>query len=301
MGLDFDKVMKRKEEEEKRSQKTVGDGPRVKNLYWKPKLGKNRIRFMPPWTEVKDESIHAGQIWREIFIHYGTEDNKYSFACPVRSAEKTMETDPICSHVKGLYATKNPEDGELAKELRAKQRLFSSVVDLDDPVYTEKDVSDWAQNRQTPFPFMVGETKVQLYSYGYTVFNQLLDILTDGVDISDLNKGFDVFIARTGKGKQDTKYNLRLNPGGPTPFKFMGSLKEQNPNLDLLMPFQDLDRMQSALSGSVGSSLHLANGEDNVGEERTSRPQLPLSNKKPTSVDIDSLYSELKQSVADSD
>jgi hypothetical protein len=252
---------------------------------------------MPPWVEDKEVSLHAGQIWREMYIHYGTEDNKYSFACPVRCPEKVEETDPICAHVKGLYATKNPEDAELAKELRAKQRLFSSVVDLDDQVYTDRDVSNWVELRgDQPFPFKVGDTKIQLYSYGYTVFNQLLDILTDGVDISDLNKGFDVFLTRKGKGKQDTEYNLRLNPQGPTSFKFVGNITELNPNLDLLMPFADLERMQNVLTGA-GNSPQLTDGSTEDSAQAVTPKYAPRIAAPKKSVNVDDLYAELKQAA----
>lgn len=254
MAIDFAKLLNKAKEEAQRATGGGRGAGRVK--YWKPRDGKNRIRLMPPWS-TDPSNVNAGQFWREVYVHWSVgqngrdEENGASFSCPVKTPGGPGGHCPICVQVDRLRATKDPVDAEMAKDLRAKQRLYSNVVDLDDPTYTPADIGEWRESQQDKdreCPFSVGDTKVQVWSYGPQIFKELLDVFTDQIDITDLSKGHDVILTREGKGRE-TKYRMRISPT-PTKHNFVGPVAERLVDLDRLMPFTAPENMQAALTGA---------------------------------------------------
>lgn len=265
MGVDIAKARARAEEELAKSKANANRSASYSIKYWKPKAGQNRIRLMPPWTE-DPNNPNAKQFWREIYIHWSIgedENNKKSFACPVKTPVSPGGDCPICQHVDKLRATKSAIDAEQAKELRAKQQLYSNMVDLDDPVYEESDVTEWqeSQNDKTrECPFEAGEPKVQAWMYGPTIFKELLDIFTDNVDITDINKGHNLTLTREGK-ERNTRYRLRIDPVA-SKFDTQGvDIATKLIDLDLLKPFEEAVVMLQALNGMTDGG--------------TARPPLP--------------------------
>jgi hypothetical protein len=121
-----------------------------------------------------------------------------------------------------------------------------------DPVYTTKDVLEWQtkqQDKTRECSFTAGDTKVQVYSYGPQVFDELLAVFADqGIDITDFSSGHDIIITREGAGRT-TKYKTRPDFQA-TGFKFIGKpYLEVLPNLDTIVTFQPIQTMQAALDG----------------------------------------------------
>jgi hypothetical protein len=144
MGVDFEKIKKKAAEEKLRAAKRNF----TKANFWTPKDGSNEIRLLPPWTNDPDNE-NCGLFWREIYVHFGVgadgENKGRIFSCPQRSPDGPKTSCPICAHVESLYATQDPVDAEVAKDIRAKQRLYSNIIDLSDPVYVKKDLEQWEQ------------------------------------------------------------------------------------------------------------------------------------------------------------
>lgn len=240
MSVDLNKVRGKKDEEAQKSFRSSSSFS-----YWNPRDGKNRIRLMPPWT---DQPPNDGQFWREIYVHWKV-DGKLSFACPAKTPHSPNKDCPICDEEKRLKATKDPVDAEQANNIRSKQRLYSNIVDLDDPVYRHEDVLEWKakQNDKTrDCPFNPGHTKVQVFSYGPTILKDLLDVFAEGIDITDLNTGRDVLITKEGKDRA-TRYRVRVE-FTPTVFQLHGELELVN--LDHIMEFKDTMMMNAALHGA---------------------------------------------------
>lgn len=260
MGVDMTKVRQKAEEEAQKAQQRSAGGFK----YWKAKNGKNRVRFMPPWSE-DPNNPNANQFWREIYMHFGVgdggddEENGMAFPCPVKTPHSPAgATCPICSYVAELRATKDPMDLEQANRIRAKQRFYSNIVDLDDPTFTQQDVDEWKsrqEDKTRECGFKVGETKVQVFSYGPMIYKELLDVFCDQqIDITDLNTGHDVTIHRETpdpKKPRETKYRTRPD-FDEKPFAVKGRpLAEALVDLDKINPFASAADMEAALNGNA--------------------------------------------------
>jgi hypothetical protein len=248
MALDLSKAKAKLQEESARMSKT-----KFQTIdWWKPQQGKNLVRLMPPWS-ADDTNPNANQFWREVYMHFKVGPNGWSGSCPTSTPYGPGGECPICEEVERLRSTGNPADSELAKDIRAKQRLYSNIVDMSDPVYTDEDVATWAAeeyNQGKECPFAAGQTKVKVFSYGPQIFKQILDIVTESVDVTDLNAGYDLMISRTGKGR-DTSYNVQIMPPAK-PFVPAGvnQIEDVLIDLDNILPFQELANMQAALTGA---------------------------------------------------
>lgn len=236
-SVDISKMKNRLQEEERRE--TARDRPSFR--YWTPAVGKNVIRLLPPWT---DEGPSSGDFYREFFVHWSDDaNNVQSFTCP----EKTPNVEnggncSICAYVAALRATKNLADSELAGKLAARQRFNSNIVDLQDPVYTKKEVDEWNDRNSESgreCSFEIGDTKVQLFSYGPMIFKDLLSIFSQGIDITHPQKGYNLHIRRDGKGRL-TKYRVALDVGaGQCALEVEGKgLPEIMVNLDSVLQFK---------------------------------------------------------------
>lgn len=252
MAFNLDKINKKIEAEREREKAQSGFGPKV--LWWKPKVGENRIRLTPAWTE---EGENAGMPFREVYRHWGVVEGGFSdeggasFTCPVRTPDGPGGTCEICDFVAALRASGNPADNETAKQLTAKRRMYSNIIDMKDPVYTEEDYEEWEENAREgdECHFNVGDTKVQVFSYGTTIYKLLLDFLQDGIDLGDFEDSVELKLVREGKGL-NTKYRLRLNTKSK-PFEFVGELYDLLYDLDNITPFPKEGDMAAALNGTV--------------------------------------------------
>jgi hypothetical protein len=249
MAIDFSKVNKLVDDERVR-EKGNSFGPRI--LWWKPQSGENRIRICPPWTT---EGANADVPFREVYRHWSVGEGGYveegglSFTCPVKTSDGPGGTCEVCDLVTELRNSGSPADSEFAKQLYAKRRLYSNMVDLKDPVYTQQDMDDWEDNARDgdECHFSVGDTKVQVFSYGTTIYKQLLDFLQDEIDLTEFSDPVEIKLVREGKGL-NTKYRLRLNTRSK-PLEVVGDLSELMYDLDDITPFPKEGAMSAALSG----------------------------------------------------
>lgn len=238
--------------------------------WWKPKVGANKIRIMPPWT---DQGPNALQFWRVVFVHWGVmaiedpdENNKFTIACPrktpgsaellgIEGIEDSNLPCPVCDHVDELANSGDPVNIEMAKEIRRKMRVYSNVIDLNDPVWTKEDLEDLKANNcpEDKLPNL-GDAKIQIFTYGTTIFNELLGFYQDNVDIASYDEGHNITIERVGS-KLNTKYHVR-----PEMAKTKAPIAEEQLdrdiyNLDQLMPFMTEEQMHAVLNGATSEEI----------------------------------------------
>lgn len=244
MSLDMSKLQQQKAKLEQELSR--GSGRSAK--FWRPKPGNNVIRIMPSWTT---EEPYAGQFWREVSQHWGvSEDQKGPILCPFTTPGIDGEC-PICAFVEELKKDKmNTASGALVKEIRAKKAFLVNVVDDADPVYNAQDVAEYTQKRpDSDVPFEAGDPKIQVYACPKTIFDQILTIIMDNdQDITDLAKGNDITINKSGAGLT-TRYTVtpKMKPsesdvGADADF----------PALDRVGYIMDFDAMLSLLTEGKG-------------------------------------------------
>lgn len=205
-GIDFDKLANARKALEDR--KNSGNDFQKVN-FWKPKVGQNKIRILPPWTK---EGVHAGSFWREAAQHWNVSDeNKAPILCPNKTPDLKLPC-PICEFVAELKADKkNVQAQELAKELRAKTTWFFNIVDLSDSVYTVSDVAEAKTARPDSEPaFAPGDLKVQVFAAGAGIFNDIVTFVSENkLDITLIDGGHDINITKSGKGL-NTEYTVTV-------------------------------------------------------------------------------------------
>lgn len=203
MAIDMAKILAAREA---LTQNNSFDGPSIK--FWKPKDGRNRIRIMPPWT---DDGFHSGSFMREAAQHWQVSpDLKGPVLCRKNTPGEEERDCPICDLVAELKEHKDdPAALELAKELQAKKTWFMSIIDLDDPEYTARDVAEFKKDRpDADIQFVAGDAKVQVFAAGVTIVQRVLGLIVEnGSDITDLNKGRNLILTKSGKGML-TKYEI---------------------------------------------------------------------------------------------
>jgi len=78
-----------------------------------------------------------------------------------------------------------------------------------DTVYTAQDVAEYKSNRpDSDVPFKAGDIKVQVYACPRTAMDQIFNtVMNNNLDITDLQKGHNMAINKSGKGIL-TKYTV---------------------------------------------------------------------------------------------
>jgi hypothetical protein len=238
--------------------------------WWKAKVGTNKIRILPAWT---DKGPNEGQWWREIWVHYGVvameepdDNNKFIVSCASKTPDAAyiLGMDPsepilcrICEYAKELRSSADPASVELSKNLRAKMQLYVNIQDLNDPIWTKKDIervkADGCPDQHLP---KVGKPKIQVFSFGTNIMKDLLDFYADNIDLCDLNKGHDVIIEREGTTKTDTKYRVRpvIAPSKASHIKDADLVGMWN--LEEIMPFFSDEQQQMILAGGTKEDVY---------------------------------------------
>lgn len=284
----------KKREEEKAKEAARKAMFRRRETYWKPKNGDNRFRLLPPWT---DKGPNGEQFWREIFMHFGVTDftapdpdNTFSVPCPKETPgaalalgleEGAKITCPICEAISKLRQSDDPADIEMAKQSRAKSRVYSNVIDLNDPTWTQNAI-DALKANNTPDEHLpkLGDPKVQVYTYGPTIMNMILDFFQDGIDLSDPDEGYDLILTREGEGIK-TKYRLRPEMKASKAPITDAQLDKHLEDLDKLMPYLSTEQMDLVLQGATAQDVYaLSQSADedealSTSEETESAGELP--------------------------
>ncbi len=196
---------------------------------WTPKEGRNRLRFLPPWSEV-------GDIGYESRWHWNVPPDHNPMPC-LRSANRECL---LCDYIRELRVQKNP----IAQEIYAKKRIYYNVIVRDEE-----------------------KKGVQVYASGVQVYENILAYLYDDEwgDITDIEKGRDMILERTGQGKEDTRYNLLPAPN-PSPLhtdqQTVDKWLSEMQNLDTALSYPEDSDVVKIVAG-VKQSVQLTGGPEN--------------------------------------
>ena len=109
--------------------------------------GPNYRRVLPPWEGAED--------WRKYAAYHFNVLEKEAVLCPKKTFNKPC---PICEYNEELYASNDQTDKDEAKKIRAKDRFFCNVLNLD-----KKD-----------------DAKVYILGFGQTIEEQIIAIMDPG-------------------------------------------------------------------------------------------------------------------------
>ncbi|MBE0438111.1 MAG: hypothetical protein IBX56_20210 [Methylomicrobium sp.] len=173
----------------------------------KPPIGKSKWRILPSWRGLEEPLFtHAfGQ-------HFIKDKNGEMVAVHVCLDKTYGKSCPICeSLARGIRNAESDETLNLLKEAQSSGTFLMNAlrIDGDEP------------------------TVPVLLSLSPTTYEKVLDLIDqyaeEGVDLLDVNEGYDVVISRTGKGL-NTKYDLNA---AVKPSKIPKSVLENLHDLDL--------------------------------------------------------------------
>ncbi len=188
--------------------------------------GTTQVRILPAYSE-------KGAWYREIKeIPWNTEDGKYR---PLVSPATQGKPCPFVEEGKRLYALGGEENVKKAQDIRPRTSFIFNVV-----------------VKSTPDGDFPVEECVKVLKCPVTVKNGLLDLDQDAAggygDISNLEKGFDIRITKSGQGKNDTRYVVKAVPGRSNILEWLdqkGYKQELTPqNLDDFFtpqPYEELE------------------------------------------------------------
>jgi len=195
--------------------------------YYKPEIGRNIIRFLPPPMGKK-----ASVLIHQHVIEIPGQQNPTSFCCP-----KVMDRRPCpaCAKVEQLRASGNPVDYEEAGKLLPKIRVFRNVIDRKNP-----------------------EKGPQVFAFGKMVNKDLVSLAIDedaGGDYTHPIDGFDIIINREGQGLA-TKYKvLRVSKNSPLAVDAatMNNWIESQSDLEKNSKVPSMEEMRKIMGGVVGA------------------------------------------------
>ncbi len=147
------------------------------------KEGRNELRFLPP--PLGKSSIFA--IVHQHYINLPGMKETISFNCPQAMG---FGSCPVCTKANALRSTGHAPDYDLARELSPGLRVYANVIDRD-----------------------AADKGPQTLGFGKKIYTALTAFRQDpvaGGDFSDPISGYDVVIKRSGKGKNDTQYEVLL-------------------------------------------------------------------------------------------
>ena len=106
--------------------------------YWKPKDGRNIVRILPVGGVLPSDWVTPYPFLKVGFHSKVGLSMNDTVCCPRLTYNKAC---PICQFQWTLYKSNNNEDKELAKEIRAYDRIIANIIDLSD---VEKGVQKYA-------------------------------------------------------------------------------------------------------------------------------------------------------------
>lgn len=232
-----------------------------KNMMWRPEEGKSyTVRFL-------GFPKNDGSPFKELWFYYGIGDSS-----GLLTLHQFGKPDPIQELINKLRADESKDSYEIAKKLYPKMRAYGAIV-----VRGEEDKG------------------VRLWSFGKTVYQDLLNIMLDGDygDITDPKKGFDIKVTcekMPGKQFADTKVRARPNPSPlsddpKTSKEWLDSI----PNLDELYVPKEYSELKSIVEnwltpnrsdkpetsrGLAKETSHLDDDDDEVPKKNASSSKM---------------------------
>ena len=153
--------------------RNTGEKKDYSTIFWKPTVGKQTVRFVP--SKYTPENPFS-----ELKFYYGI-TNKVMIS-PLCTGGK----DPIAEFVQKLYDSNDKSNFDLARKLRAKNRIFAPVI-----VRGEEDKG------------------VRLWGFGQLIYTELLAMAADEEigDFTDVTDGLDFTAETVGPESTGTQYN----------------------------------------------------------------------------------------------
>ena len=240
----------------KLNNKGGGGSNDFKNIFWKPPVGeKSQVRIVP-YTHNKDFPF------TELYFYFGIGKPR------MIALTNFDESDPIMEFANQLRKSGDKENGELAKKLYPKLRIFAPVV-----VRGEEDKG------------------VRFWEFGKMVYQELLGVMADEDygDITAIQNGRDVTVevipaAETGKMYNTTTVRVKPNQ---TPLikdaeKAQSFLDNQKDLVSLFKKYS-FEEMKDLLQS------YLKPSEDDGGKE-TEKIKAPSKTKKDLDNKLDELF-----------
>lgn len=166
----------------------------------------------------------------EHYVDIPGQENTARFVCPRATEQRPCRA---CTMVAKLAASPNPLDREKAQDMEARRNLYVAVLDRDNP-----------------------KIGVRVFRFGKKIHNQLRALLEGrfGVDFTRPLDGTDVIVTRTGSGKNNTDYTVKLSPQGATPIdpdraRIEAILATELPDLDALAAAPSEQELEDILNG----------------------------------------------------
>jgi hypothetical protein len=211
----------------KRYQEMGGD----KN-WFKPKVGKSRIRILPPWGPTAE-----GVFYLEGGLHYGFKIGGQDRAIPCKVVSNKGPC-PICELHDALVATDDEDYKGLISRIRVKKKFWVNVIEKDPKSGEVK-----------------GET-VQMFGGNKKFIDAVMGAMDDEDygDITDPTEGHDLIIERVGTTMTDTRYEYRVKPN-PSPIG-LEDWQNKMHKLDAeVLEWMSWDEMVSHLKANCGDAL----------------------------------------------
>lgn len=216
--------------------KTREVGERIQKAfanYWTPKVGKNEIRILPPWSK-------EGLAFKELVVHFSVGPDKRTVGCLRKFGKKCF----ICEMVDKLKSEEDTESKELAKRMTRKNRYMWNILDLRDL-----------------------KSGVQVLSCGVRLFEGVWVYFADEDwgDIVHPDKGYNLVVTRVGSGL-NTKYSVlaRRKPEKMPMLLDTSSPLDSLYDLDAVFPISSYEEQKQIFEGFVESALE----EEEEAEER---------------------------------
>jgi hypothetical protein len=251
--MDLNEIKKRLN---KLNNKGGGGSSDFKNNFWRPPVGEKSVVRIVPYAHNKDFPFS------ELYFYFGIGKPR------MIALSNFSESDPIMEFATELKKSGDKENGELAKKLWPKLRVFAPVV-----VRGEEDKG------------------VRFYEFGKMVYQELLGVMADEDygDITDIQKGRDVTVevipaAETGKMFNTTTIRVKPNQ---TPLvddaTKATSLLENQKDLVSLFKKYTFEEMKDELQGWLKPS-------DDDGGKETEVKAAPSKTKENIDNKLDELF-----------
>ena len=233
-----------------------GGSSDYKNNFWRPPVGeKSQVRLVP-YAHNKDFPFI------ELYFYFGIGKPR------MIALTNFDESDPIMEFANQLRKSGDKENGELAKKLYPKLRIFAPVV-----VRGEEDKG------------------VRFWEFGKMVYQELLGVMSDEDygDITDISKGRDInveVIPAKETGKMFNTTTVRVKPNQTAlvdDAKTVESLLENQKELIKLFKKYTFDEMKDELQGWLKPS-------ENDGGKETEKVEAPSKAKKTIDSKLDELF-----------
>jgi hypothetical protein len=223
---------------------------------WRPKVGENVIRILPPTWE--DSHEHYGYT---IWVHSWVGPDKSTYLCPAKMKKKPC---PICEAAE--EARKAGEDDEY-KHLNMKEQTVFWIIDRDD-------------DDQQP----------QLYAVSGQMDRDILSQTISSrsgkaIMIDHPDEGYDVFIKRTGQGLK-TRYVCSIDRD-PSPIEDKESEQEEiltyvkDNSIPSVLKFYNEEYLEKVIAGTMEQKDEDTEDEEEDTEEEEERPRGKRGKPKP--------------------